>query len=430
MQLRMVGCSHHRSAVRLRERLAFTPEQAAEALEAWREWQPGAEAVLLSTCNRVEFYAAAEGGGLPPCPGLMTRRLADSHDLPIDEVRQQVVTLRDNEVVDHLFRVAASLDSMVVGEPQILAQVKQAYELAHKLGAAGPLTHGFFQSALRVAKRVAGETDLHRHRVSIPSVAINDFAGEIFEQFDDKQVLIIGAGEMADETLRYLADRGARHVTLVNRNAERAEQLADQWRQQKIEAAAAPFEQLHQQLAKADLVISTTAAGEPIVTLDTYHNQVAPNRNQRPLFVLDLAMPRDFDPQIADELGVYLYSIDDLVEACDRNREARERAIPAAEHVIRQERDKFLTQARGRLSAPVIARLRAEFDEPKQAELQRLFNKLPDLDEKGRQEIERFADRMVNKMLHPAMESLRAESESGSPRRLLDALSRLFQLKE
>ncbi|MEM1303912.1 MAG: glutamyl-tRNA reductase [Planctomycetota bacterium] len=430
MQLRMVGCSHHRSAVGMRERLAFTPEQTAEALEGWRTWHPELEAVLLSTCNRVEFYAAADGGGMPPCPGLMTRRLAESHNLPVEEVRSHVVTLRDEEVVDHLFRVAASLDSMVVGEPQILAQVKQAYELANQMGSTGPLTHGCFQAALRVAKRVAGETDLHRHRVSIPSVAINDFAAEIFERFDDKRVLVIGAGEMADETLRYLADGGARRVTLVNRNAERAESLADEWRESGVDATAAPIDDLPTQLGAADLVISTTAAGEPVVTLDAYRQKVAPVRDQRPLFVLDLAMPRDFDPRIGDELGVYLYSIDDLVEACDRNRAMRERAIPAAERIVTQERDQFLVDARGRLSAPVIARLRSEFTGPKNDELQRLFNKLPELDEHGQKEIEQFADRLVNKMLHPAMESLRAESQSGSPSRLLNALSRLFQLKE
>lgn len=430
MQLRMVGCSHHRSAVGLRERLAFTPEQAADALEQWREWQPGSEAVLLSTCNRVEFYAAADGGGLPPCPGLMTRRLAESHNLPLEEVRSQVVTLRDEEVVDHLFRVAASLDSMVVGEPQIIAQVKQAYELAQSRGASGPLTNAFFQSALRVAKRVTSETDLHRHRVSIPSVAINDFAAEIFERFDDKQVLIVGAGEMADETLRYLADGGARRVTVVNRNRERAEQLAAGWRGEGLDATAAPLDLLIEQLVAADLVVSTTAAGEPVVTHEAYRDNVATRRKQRPLFVLDLAMPRDFDPRVGDELGVYLYSIDDLAAACDRNRAARERAVPAAEKVIAQERKKFLIDARVRLSAPVIAQLREGFAAPKDRELQRLFNKLPELEENQRQEIERFAERLVNKMLHPAMESLRAESQEGSPRRLLDALSRLFQLKE
>lgn len=425
MNLRMVGCSHHSSGVAVREQLAFTPEQAAEALAAWNAERPGSEAVLLSTCNRVEFYAAAPSDQLPPCPQLMKRQLANSHGLSLESFSTDLVTLRDEQVVTHLFRVAASLDSMVLGEPQILSQVKQAYEMATEIGATGPLTHGCFQSALRVARRVASETALHRHRVSIPSVAISDFAGRIFERFDDKRVLVIGAGEMADETLRYLMDKGSRDVIVINRNQQRAEQLADEYR-----GTAAAFDQLDAQLIRADLVISTTAAGGPIVPLDRYRQHIGPGRDQRPLFILDLAMPRDFDPAIGEELGVYLYSIDDLSAACDANRKARERELPAAERIVTEERDRFFIEARHQASAPVIARLRQGLEEPKHAELQRLFNKLPDLDDASRAEIEQFANRLMNKMLHPPMESLRDESKRGSPHGLLDALSRLFQLKE
>jgi len=425
MNLRLVGCSHHQSAVAVREQLAFTPDQLSATLQAWRDWRPNTEAVLLSTCNRVEFYVAAPHDALPPCPKLMKRRLADAHHLRLDDVEDELFTLRDEEAVTHLFRVAASLDSMVLGEPQILSQVKQAYDLATSLGVAGPLTHDCFQTALRVARRVASETELHRHRVSIPSVAIADFAGEIFERFDDKRVLVVGAGEMADETLRYLVDAGAKRITIVNRNPKRAAELASEWN-----AAMAPMGDLLDRLVEADLVISATAAGEPLLTAEEYRQRVAPGRKQRPLFVLDLAMPRDFDPAIGQELGVYLYSIDDLSLACQRNRKAREQQLPAADRIIGEERTKFFADARHRMSAPVIAQLRQGLEEPKQAELQRLFNKMPDLDDRAREEIQRFADRLVNKMLHPPMESLRDQSKQGSPHGLLDALSRLFQLKE
>lgn len=425
MKLRMIGCSHHRSGVAVRERLAFTPDQAAAALADWRAERPQNEAVLLSTCNRVEFYAATVGDDLPPCPRLMARHLAEQRSLPVDQLHTELVTLRDEEVIDHLFHVAASLDSMVLGEPQILAQVKEAYDLASQLGAAGPMTHGCFQAALRVGKRVATETSLHRCRVSIPSVAIADFAGRIFERFDDKRVLVIGAGEMADETLRYLTDQGARHITIVNRDPLRAAQLASQW-----SGDSASMTQLNEQIARADLIISTTGSPQAVVTLDQFRQKIAPHRHQRPLFVLDLAMPRDFDPRIGDEIGSYLYSIDDLRQACQRNRKARERELPLAERIILDEREKFFVDTRHRVSAPIIARLRSGLEEPKQAELERLFNKLPDLDEEGREEVRRFADRLVNKMLHAPMESLRNESKNGSPHRLLDALSRLFQLKD
>lgn len=425
MKLRMVGCSHHQAGADVREQLAFTPDEAATALAEWREMAPGSEAVLLATCNRVEFYAATSANDLPPCPGVITRHLADSRRLAIDDVRPHLMTLRDEDAIDHLFRVAASLDSMVLGEPQILAQVKQAYEMARVAESAGPLTHDCFQRALRVAKRVANETDLHKHRVSIPSVAIADFATQIFERFDDKRVLVVGAGEMADETLRYLTDQGAKGPVIANRSLARAESLAEQW-----QGRATTLDRLEEELAEADLVITATAAGEPILTLDAFRQRVQPRRGQRPLFVLDLSMPRDFDPAIGKELGVYLYSIDDLSAACERNRQARERELPRAERIVNEEREKFFVEARHRLSAPIIARLREGLDGPKRAELERLFNKLPNLDDHAREEIERFADRLVNKMLHPPMESLRDESRAGSPHGLLQALSRLFQLKD
>ncbi|TWT46862.1 glutamyl-tRNA reductase [Botrimarina hoheduenensis] len=425
MKLRMVGCSHHRSGAAVREQLAFTAEQAEETLARWRQTLPEAEGVLLSTCNRVEFYAATASDRLPPCPALIARHLAEAHNIPVDTVRPHLVTLRDEEAVEHLFRVAASLDSMVLGEPQILAQVKEAYERAQRVDAAGPVTHECFQRAIRVARRVATETDLHKHRVSIPSIAISDFAAQIFERFDDKQVVVLGAGEMADETLRYLTDRGVRRPVIANRSPSRAEQLAAQWG-----GVAASLDDRYELLAQADLVIGATAAGEAIVRLEPFRKQVSEIRGQRPLFLLDLSMPRDFETAIGEEPGVYLYSIDDLTAACEQNRHARRKELPRAERIIGEERERFFIDARHRVSAPIIARLREGLDAPKQDELERLFNKLPNLDSQARLEIERFADRLVNKMLHPPMESLRDESRTGSPHSLLQALSRLFQLKD
>lgn len=425
MNLRMVGCSHHQSDIAFRERLAFTPAQAADALSAWHQSHPGVEAVLLSTCNRTEFYAAATDGTTALADDALAEYLAGWHSIPLDEIAGQLMSLDGQAVVEHLFRVAASLDSMVVGEPQILAQVKQSYELACELGSAGPHMHGCFQAALRVARRVTNETSLHRHRVSIPSVAIADFASRIFERFDDKRVLVIGAGEMADETLRYLRDAGARRFTILNRDPARAHSLAAEW-----QAEVAPWGELHRQLVRADLVISTTAAGHPIVTLDYYRKQIADERNQRPLFILDLAMPRDFEPTIGDELGTYLYSIDDLAAACDQNRKSRQRELPRAERIIGDETTRFLTDTRMQISSPLITQLRAEWDVVKEAELVRLLNKLGELDEKSKDEITRFADRLVNKLLHPPLQSLRDEAESDNHSSLLNALRRLFQLKE
>jgi len=425
LTLSMIGCSHRHGSTAARERLAFSPAQASDALAAWCVRHPESEAVLLATCNRVEFYTASQTDEPHANTEAAINHLAEFHNVPREDVRGVLVTLASADVVRHLFRVAASLDSMVVGEAQILAQVKQAYELAGQAGSAGPVMHHLFQAALRVARRVAHETTLHRHRVSIPSVAIGDFAARIFERFDDKRVLVIGAGEMARETLHYLAAAGARQLTILNRDAARAQELARQWH-----GTPAPWESLADGLVAADLVVSTTGADRPVVTLADFQHRVARRRHQRPLFILDLAMPRDFEPAIRDELGVYLYGIDDLAEACERNRAARAGELPAAEAIVDGEAVRFVGEVRHRASVPVIARFRAGLEQAQAAELVRLFGRLPDLDERSQREIRQFADRLLGKMLHPPLESLRDESRNGPPHGLLEALQRLFQLKD
>lgn len=425
VKISMIGWSHRHSSLAVRERLAFSRAQRADALAAWRAEHPETEAVLLSTCHRVELYAASGAAEPHLSTEALVRHLADFHNVPIEDARRELVALDSVDVVRHLFRVAASLDSMVVGEAQILSQVKQAYESAGEVGSAGPLMHQLFQSALRVARRVAGETSLHRHRVSIPSVAIADFATRIFERFDDKQVLVIGAGKMAHETLHYLTSVGARSLTIINRDPNRADEVARQWH-----GTAAPWNSLTDQLVAADLVVSTTGADRPVVTLQEYHEQVARRRHQRSLFILDMAMPRDFDPAIREELGVYLYGIDDLSEACERNRAERAKELPAADRIVDEETGRFIGDVRHRVSGPVIARFREGLERSQIAELERLFGRLPGLDDRSRREIQQFADRLVGKMLHPPLESLRDESQNGSPHGLLEALQRLFQLKD
>ncbi len=424
MKLQMIGCSHHHTSLVVRERLAFSADQVGTALAELRERYPEVETVLLSTCNRMEIYTATEDGASGPNHEEIAQFVADFHRLPMYEIFDDLFERTGEDMVRHLFTVAASLDSMVVGEPQILAQVKGAYELAKQGQSAGPLTHGMFQAAVRVAKRVASETKINQRRVSIASVAVGDFARDIFEQFDDKKTLVIGAGEMGEETLRYLQNEGAHDVTVVNRSFERAEQLAQRW-----QGRAKPWDQLPQLLIEADLVISTTGAGEPVVALETF-KQIEAARYQRPLFILDLAVPRDFDPAIGDRLGVYLYSIDDLKTACDKNRRERDKELPSAIHIVEQETARFMTELHHRATTPIIKRLREGWRQPKEEELRRLLNKLPELDDRAREEIGHSFDRLLNKLLHPPLESLRSESEKGPPHGLLEALKRLFQLKD
>ena len=254
MKFQLVGCSHHTASVEVRERLAFSGDQTQIALANLRQRFPAAESVLVSTCNRVEVYTAAEDPALCPTHHQLVEFLASFHHLDALEIFDVLFERTGEDAVRHLFMVASSLDSMVVGEAQILAQVKQAYDLARTANNAGPLTNAAFQAALRVAKRVASETAINQRQVSIPSVAVADFAKAIFERFEDKRVLVIGAGEMGEETVRYLIDEGVREITVVNRHFERAQGLAE-----RIAAVAKPWGDLPELLTEADLAISTTA---------------------------------------------------------------------------------------------------------------------------------------------------------------------------
>jgi len=313
---------------------------------------------------------------------------------------------------------------MVLGEAQILGQVKDAYQLAAQQGAVGPILHASFQTAVKVARRVAAETTLHQRRVSIPSVAVADFAQQIFDRFDDKQVLLIGAGEMAEETLKYLHDLGARQITVVNRSPERAEQLAGRW-----QGRAVPWEQLVPAAAAADLIISTTGASQPILTAEKFA-QVSALRRRWPLFILDLAAPRDVDPAIGQQPGVYLFCIDDLKATCEANRRERDAELPAAMRIVDEEAGQFMADLHHKASAPLIVQLRQGWQKPKEEELQRLFNKLPQLDEHAKAEIRQAFDRLVNKMLHMPLDTLRNHARQGVPYSLMEALAKLFHLRE
>ena len=424
MKLQVVGCSHHNASVRIRERIAFSPDQARVAVEQLKQLYPDTETVLLSTCNRVELYFAAEHAERFPSHHDVVEFLADFHGLDHVEVFNELFERTGEDAIRHLFAVAGSLDSMVVGEAQILSQVKQAYEQATANNTTGPLTHAAFQAAIRVAKRIARETAINEKRVSVPSVAVADFAKQFFERFDDKNVLLIGAGEMGEETLRYLIDEGARNITIVNRSPERARELAS-----RISGTVADWDALHQLLVAADIVVTTTGATEPILTVDSFR-QVHHDRSQRPLFVLDLAVPRDFEPAVSDFAGVYLYSVDDLKETCETNRRAREKEWPKAERIIDGETARFMADLHHRATGPTIRRLKQQADQVRAEELERLLNKLPDLDSDVRAEVERTLNRVVNKLLHPPLESLRDEAQAGAPHGLLDALKKLFQIKD
>ena len=425
MKLQMIGCSHHDAAVEFREKISFTPDEAGKALGLFRERYPTSEIVLLSTCNRVELYTTSDNKTVVD-KDTVAKFLAEQQGLSVDEVIDQMIYRSGNAAVEHLFTVAASLDSMVVGEAQILSQVKQAYDLACTWDSVGPLTHGVFQAANRAAKRVQHETEIHRRRVSVPSVAVGEVATEIFDHLADKRIVLCGAGEMGQETLRYLKQAGANNICVLNRNYERAVRVAE-----TFDASSDLWDSLDRQMMDADLVIGTTSATEPILDLETFQ-PIHARRGHRLLLILDLAVPRDFDARIGKLANVYLYGIDDLRNACERNQREREKEWPKAKDIIAQETSQFMQALNHRSTGPVIQRLREQAHDLKRDELERLVNKLKasDIDPSIAKEIEKSFDRLINKLLHPPLASVRDDAASGHSKGLLEALRQLFNLGE
>jgi glutamyl-tRNA reductase len=420
----MVGWSHHGTPIEIRERLAFSEQQVQKALQLFQEKFPDVECVLLSTCNRVEVYCASEQTALPS-HRQQVEFIAGFHQLSTEQLDSLAIRLDGSAVIQHLFKVASSLDSMIIGEAQILSQVRSAYELACEGRTASTHMHRAFQRATAVARRIANETSIQRRRISVPSVAVSEIATEFFERFDDKQILLVGAGEMSLETLRYLKDAGAKKMSIINRNFSKAEQIAREYA-----LTAEPWELLDLYIADADLIVSTTSSPQPIVTLDRYR-RIRDNRSHAVL-ILDLAVPRDFEPLIADYPDTYLYSIDDLQEVCQRNIRARLAELPKAIQVVDEETEKFIAESRHATSGSTIKKLREQAESIKQEELRRLLDKLKsvDLEPEVYHEISYSFDRLVNKMLHPPLQSLRENADSGHHANLLDALRRLFQLNE
>jgi glutamyl-tRNA reductase len=425
MHWSLVSWSHHRTPIDVRERLAFSSEQVLEALKQLQVAFPETEAVLLSTCNRVELYcAAAKQGNLPPT-SMLGAFVCEYHGIAYEDLKEQSLALSGADAVKHLFTVASSLDSMIVGEAQILSQVKAAYELACGVDTASTLMHRVFQKATVVARRVANETEIHKRRISVPSVAVSEIATEFFERFDDKRILLIGAGDMGMETLRYLKDAGADKIRVVNRNRERAEDLAS-----LFGAQVESWEELHRSIAESDLIVSTTSATDPIISLDQF--KMLRSRRAQAVLILDLAVPRDFDPEIAQLSDVYLFTVDDLQQVCDRNIQARQEEWPKASQIVEQETKRFIEDSVHQGSGPTIKKLREQTQQIRDDEYSRLLAKLKsrDVDEQTLREIEMSFDRLVNKLLHPPLQSLRENADSSQHAPLVDALRRLFKLKD
>lgn len=426
MNLQVVYCNHRTADLSIRERLAFSSE--AELLRAYDELRsrfPNSEHVVISTCNRVELYSAQEDGDDAPGHQELAQFFSEFHQVPLTDFFDELLEHSGPAAVRHLFEVASSVDSMVLGETQIVNQVKTAYELATKTEANGPLTNALFQRALLVSSRVRTETKLVEGRISIASVAVGEFGKSIFSNFADKTVLVLGAGEMATETLRYLKEEGVKRIIICNRSRERAEPLA-----LEFGGEYRAWEELTSLLSVADVIVSTTGASEPVVTADQFR-AVRRKSGARPVFILDLGAPRDFEPKVGQiDDAVFLYDIDDLEATCEKNRRLRAKEIEKAEQIITEETDRFMHDVYHKATGPIIKRLREHWHDISRRELDMLYRKLPNLTDADRDAVEKAIQRIVNKLLHPPLETLRDEAKEGTPHGLLDAIKRLFHLRD
>jgi glutamyl-tRNA reductase len=424
-RLLLLGLNHATAPLDVREKLAFNDAQRKAAVLAFRERFHDAEAVLISTCNRVELYTSRATHGHPRASEIVDV-LASFHNLDPSLFRDHLYEKSNVDVVRHLFTVASSLDSMVLGETQIIGQVRDAYDAARERGATGALLNPLFQRALNVGKEVMSATPIAEGRVSVASVAV-DYARRIFDSFSDKTVLSIGAGEMAQLALQHFRDLKPGRLLVANRDPAKAASLAQEFGGEPV-----PFDRLPDHLVQADIVISSTGSTHPIITRAQFDGLLK-QRRYRPLFLIDIALPRDIDPSVADLDHVYLYNLDDLQKVVQGTRAQRAGAVDTAGKIIDKEVRDFSTWHRQREVGPMIERLYGRYHRIAQDELARTLNKLPDLTPDEKSQVEDLARRLVNKLLNDPVQTLRKGSEdphAGPTGPYLHAMEKLFKLED
>ncbi|MFZ6658750.1 glutamyl-tRNA reductase [Undibacterium sp. TJN19] len=425
MQLSAVGLNHTTAPLSLREKVAFSPEQIAQAVMAARAWfgrdgkvtMHGNEAAILSTCNRTELYAACSGSNAVDAAAYF---LADFHQLPYADLRPHLYTLPQDDAVRHAFRVASGLDSMVLGEPQILGQMKDAVRQAEAAGGLGTYLHQMFQRSFAVAKEVRSTTEIGAHSVSMAAAAVR-LSQRIFDKIADQHVLFIGAGEMIELCATHFAAQNPKSLTIANRTLERGETLAHRFNGKAIRLADLP-----QQLAQFDIIISCTASSLPIIGLGLVE-RVVKARKHRPIFMVDLAVPRDIEPEVAKLDDVFLYTVDDLGTVVQSGLENRQAAVAQAEAIIETRVQSFMHWIDGRAVVPVIQDLHESSEQLRLMELERARKMLArgeDIDVV----LEALSKGITAKFLHGPQQAL--HQASGDERaRLATLLPQLFRTK-
>lgn len=423
MSLAVVGVSHRTAPLEVRERFVVDAAASADALQHLTGNGAG-EAVLVSTCNRTELYLRV-ADEQPEAPTLGVRFLCEQAGMDQEEAARYLYTLQEKAAVEHLFRVVSSLDSMVLGEAQIQGQVKSAYERASAEGSftVGPVLSRLFESALRVGGRVRSETRLGTGAASIPSAAI-ELARKIFGSLKGRRALVLGAGEMAELTLECLRGEGVQEVVVTNRTEARAREVAA-----RLGASAASIGDLPQLLASVDIVVSATAAPHPVITGELIARAEVGSR-KHPLLILDIALPRDVEPQVGSAPNVFLYDIDDLSQVVEGTLERRRSEVALAEQIIGGAVRDFWHWYLGRTVVPTIRELRGWAESVRERETRRVLSALEHLSERDQQAIEALTRQLLAKVLHSPTTRLREAAAEGRDAQVLEVARYLFALDD
>jgi len=419
MPLFVAGLSHRNAPVELREQLAVEDDKLRELLHDLQASDALHEVMVLSTCNRVEVYGVADVPG--EARALVFRSLCRHRGLDLAAVEPILYTHLDADAVHHAFRVSASLDSMMLGEPQILGQVKDAFALAQACGTVGPQLHPLFSQAFNVAKRVRTETGIARHAVSVSFAAV-ELARKIFDGLGGRAVLLVGAGKMSELAAKHLVAQGAFPIYVANRTWARAQDLA-----RALSGTAVPWDELLTALAAVDIVVTSTGASAPVITRAAV-SRVMHGRRARPLFFIDIAVPRDAEPGVDVLDDAYRYDIDDLKQVVDANLRERAREAQRAESLVEREVGKFVVRQSDAEVIPTIVSLRARLEDIRLGEVRKTLARLPDAGPETLAAIEALSTAMVNKILHAPITKLRESSRAGASRSWLELVHELFGL--
>jgi glutamyl-tRNA reductase len=415
----VVGLDYKSAPVELRERLAFSQSKLELGLEKLSVKRSVQECVILSTCNRVEVYSVSDN--IEECVESIREFLSDFHGISLDSFAHLLNISIGHMAIRHIFSVASSIDSMVIGEPQILGQVKQAYKSAVFKQTVGLILNRLFHTAFFVAKKVRSQTKIGAQAVSVSYVAV-ELAKRIFDDLSKRRVMLIGAGDMGELAARHLVNSGIRDLTIASRRYDNSEALAS-----KLNGTPISMDEVYYFLKETDIVITATGSSEYIIK--PHHMREALKlRNNEPIFMIDIAVPRDIDPRVEEMSNIYLYDIDDLRSVTDENMESRRENAKLAEDIVLQTERNFQRWLNGLKVVPTIVKLRNKIEIIKEAELRRALDKLGRDDEKLRAIIESMASGIVGKILHDPLTNLKKESSTSLGALYMDSMQKLFEL--